>query len=76
MQCRLDERISGVNERLLSIPEAAAHLGVSRIRVWQWVNAARLPATRLGNYWFIDFADLEKFEPRQRGRPRKDRAYA
>jgi excisionase family DNA binding protein len=61
---------------LLSIPEAAAQLGVSRVRVWQWVNGARLPAVRLGNYWFIDPADLTSVVPQKRGRPRKEQACA
>jgi excisionase family DNA binding protein len=65
-----------MTERLLSIPEAARYLGVSRIRVWQWVHDARLPATRLGNYWFISPTDLHAFSPRKQGRPRKDRACA
>jgi len=61
---------------LLSLPEAASHLGVSRVRVWQWVNDARLPAVRLGKYWFIDPADLASVVPQKRGRPRKDQACA
>ena len=47
-----------------------------RVAVWQWVRDARLPATRLGNYWFIDPTDLHTFPPRKQGRPRKDRACA
>ncbi len=62
--------------QLLSIPEAAHHLGVSRIRVWQWVKEERLAAVRLGNYWFIDPADLKPVVPLKRGRPRKGDACA
>ena len=65
-----------VTMQLLSIPEAAAQLGVSRIRVWQWVHDQRLPAVRFGKYWFIDPADLATVVPQKRGRPRKDRACA
>ncbi len=62
--------------QLLSIPEAATRLGVSRVRVWQWVNDARLPAVRLGKYWFIDPADLSLVVPQKRGRPRKEQVCA
>lgn len=62
--------------QLLSIPEAAAHLGISRVRVWQWVTDGRLPAVRLGKYWFIDPADLALIVPQKRGRPRKEQACA
>ncbi len=62
--------------QLLSIPEAATRLGVSRVRVWHWVNDARLPAVRLGKYWFIDPADLSSVVPQKRGRPRKEQACA
>ncbi len=62
--------------QLVSIPEAATILGVSRVRVWQWVNDARLPAVRLGKYWFIDPADLSSVVPQKRGRPRKEQACA
>ncbi len=65
-----------MSAQLLSIPQAAEQLGVSRIRVWQWVKGERLPAVRLGNFWFINPADLASFAPRKPGRPRKDRACA
>jgi excisionase family DNA binding protein len=65
-----------VATQLLSIPQAAARVGVSRIRVWQWVNDKRLPAVKLGNYWFIDESDLQSVRPLKRGRPRKDEAFA
>ncbi len=57
--------------RLLSIPEAALQLGISRIRVWHLVNGERLPAIRLGKFWFIDENDLEKVRGLKPGRPRK-----
>ena len=54
---------------LLSVSEAAARLGVSRVRVWQWIKEGRLKAERLGNAWAIRERDLAKFKPRPTGRP-------
>src|SRR5919106_891989 len=34
--------------RLLTIPQAARYLGVSRSSVYRWVNEARLPVLRVG----------------------------
>lgn len=43
---------------LLSVPDAARQLGVSRMRVQQRIADGSLPAQRVGRQWVIDEADL------------------
>lgn len=43
----------------LSIPEAAARLGVSRIAVFKKVKKGRIAAIRIGRNWAIPAAALE-----------------
>ncbi|KAF0124302.1 MAG: hypothetical protein FD189_2494 [Elusimicrobia bacterium] len=45
-------------EDILSIPEAAAILGVSRIAVFKRVKSGSIPAFRVGRSWAIARADL------------------
>jgi excisionase family DNA binding protein len=45
-----NERMNGAGERrYYSIAQAAALLGVSRVSIWRWIRAGRLPAARLGH---------------------------
>lgn len=44
---------------ILSIPEAAAILGVSRIAVFKRVKGGSIPAFRVGRSWAIARADLK-----------------
>lgn len=43
---------------LISVPDTARHLGVSRMRVHQRIKDGSLPAQRVGRQWIIDEADL------------------
>lgn len=49
---------------ILSVPEAAAILGVSRIAVFKRVKSGALPAFRVGRSWAIARADLRAAAPR------------
>src|SRR5262245_30556327 len=52
-----------------SVAEAAALLGVSRVTIWRWVRAGRLPIWRLGHRTArIKRADLERLLT-ERARP-------
>lgn len=52
--------VIGGERSYLSVLEAAAWLGVSRVSIWRWISAGRLPATRLGHRTVrIRRADLE-----------------
>src|SRR5579883_367749 len=48
--------------REYSISQAAGLLGVSRVTLWRWIRAGRLPVTRLGHRTArIQHDDLERF---------------
>lgn len=57
--------------KLLSVPEAAEQLGVSRWRVNQFINEGRLPARKVGRSYVILESDLELVRERKPGRPFK-----
>ncbi len=59
--------------KLLSVIEAAEKLGVSRIRVNQFIDEGRLPAQKVGRSYVILESDLQFVENRQTGRPPKDK---
>jgi excisionase family DNA binding protein len=53
-----------------SVSEVAALLGVSRVSVWRWISAGRLPVSRLGHRTVrIRHADVERIV---RAQPRQD----
>ncbi|KPL80612.1 helix-turn-helix domain-containing protein [Herpetosiphon geysericola] len=57
---------------LLSTKDAAVRLGISRRRVISLITAQRLPATKVGNGWVINEADLVRVAHRKIGAPRKN----
>lgn len=56
---------------MLSVIEAAEKLGVSRIRVNQFISEGRLPAQKVGRSFIIRESDLELVRDRTTGRPPK-----
>jgi excisionase family DNA binding protein len=54
----------------LTVPQAAAKLGVHRTRVNALIRAGRLPAQKMGRDYLIKPADLAKVKDRKPGRPR------
>lgn len=56
---------------LLSAKDAAIRLGISRRRVTSLITSQRLPATKVGNGWVINEADLIHVAHRKNGAPRK-----
>jgi predicted DNA-binding transcriptional regulator AlpA len=62
-------------DRMLTIPQAAAHLGVSRQRVHQLISSAGLCTVEVRvpkrtSFYVVDIDDLDGLE-RKAGRPRK-----
>ena len=49
-----------MNTTLMTIPELAGMLGVSRISVYNWVRKGRLPAVRVGRNYAIRGADARR----------------
>jgi hypothetical protein len=56
--------------QFISVTEAAKRLGKSTRRVREFCEDGRL-GRKAGNAWVIDLAELECFEVRAVGRPRK-----
>ncbi len=56
---------------LLTIPQTAEALGVSRSTVSRAITNARLRGVRLGNQIFVPFDELDKFERFPQGRKRQ-----
>jgi excisionase family DNA binding protein len=56
---------------LVTIPEAAARLGLSVAMVRRYCAAGRLPAVKVGRGWAIRRWEIERFaaNPRRSGRP-------
>ncbi len=46
--------------KLLTVPEIAKCLRVSRTTVWRWCHNKKLPAFRVGKNWRVYQADVEK----------------
>jgi excisionase family DNA binding protein len=58
-------------EDYISTTDAAAHLGITRQRVLQLIEAGRLPAKLFANVYMIRINDLSLVEERTPGRPPK-----
>ncbi len=58
---------------LLTIPQAADRIGMSRVVLWRHVKAGHLTAEQHGPYVLIDADELARFDAQERrpGRPRK-----
>lgn len=48
--------------KLFSLKEAAEALGISKQRLWQWINQGKFPiARRVGSLWKIPEDELREF---------------
>lgn len=56
---------------MLTIPEAADEIGMSRVVLWRHVNKGHLPTVEVGKYRMVDAEDLARFKAQERkpGRP-------
>jgi excisionase family DNA binding protein len=55
----------------ISTKQAAAKLGVTVMRVRQYIKAKKLKAQRLGREWMVSAASVAGFERPELGRPPK-----
>jgi len=47
-------------DQILTLPEIAVYLKVSRTTVWRWCNEGKLRAFRVGHGWRVHRADVER----------------
>lgn len=55
----------------ISTDQAAKSLGISKQRVYQYIEEKRLPAFRVGNVILLQTEAVKQFKPNITGRPRK-----
>jgi excisionase family DNA binding protein len=55
----------------ISTDQASSILGISKQRVYQYIEEQRLPAFRAGNVILLQRGAVEQFKPHITGRPRK-----
>ncbi len=55
----------------ISTDQAAQILGISKQRVYQYIEEQRLPAFRAGNVILLKREAVQQFKPNITGRPRK-----
>lgn len=64
---------------LLTIPQAATRIGMTRAVLWRHVKKGRIPTVEAGPYVLIDAEELAKFKATERkagwpkGKPRRPR---
>ncbi|MEQ8820772.1 MAG: helix-turn-helix domain-containing protein [Sumerlaeia bacterium] len=46
-------------QRWLTVPEAAAHLGIATDTVYAWIHQRGLPAHRVGRLWRLDPDEID-----------------
>jgi excisionase family DNA binding protein len=48
-------------ERWLSVKEIAAHLGVSKESIYNWVSENKIPAHKVGRFWKFKASEVDKW---------------
>jgi len=50
-----------IDKRLLDSKSAANYLSISRSKLYQWVDAGKIPSVRIDNRRLFDVIDLDEF---------------
>ena len=50
-----------IDKRLLDSKAAANYLSISRSKLYQWVDAGKIPSVRIDNRRLFDVIDLDEF---------------
>ena len=53
-----------VNKRLLDVRAAAEYLSISRAKLYQWVDAGKIPSVRIDSRRLFDILELNEFVER------------
>ena len=50
-----------MTEPWVSIEEVAAHLGVTKLSIYRWIEKRGLPATKVGKLWKLKLSEVESW---------------
>ena len=50
-----------INKRLLDVRAAAEYLSISRAKLYQWVDAGKIPSVRIDSRRLFDILELNEF---------------
>ena len=53
-----------INKRLLDVKTAAEYLSISRAKLYQWVDAGKIPSVRIDSRRLFDILELNEFVER------------
>lgn len=53
--------IDNVNESWVGINEAAAHLGVTKDTIRNWIKRTEIPAHKIGKLWKFKLSELDEW---------------
>jgi len=60
------------NKRLLDAKDAASYLSISRAKLYQWVDAGKIPSVRIDKRRLFDILELDEFVEKLKYSQRKD----
>lgn len=50
-----------MTERWLSVKEIAAHLGVSKETIYNWIEEKTIPAHKIGRFWKFKASEVDEW---------------
>lgn len=53
-------RTTVMTERWLSVKEIAAHLGVSKETIYNWIEEKTIPAHKIGRFWKFKASEVDE----------------
>ena len=59
-----------MDDRWLSVPEIAEHLGVSRDTIYSWLAKKKIPAHKVGRLWKFSKSEVDEWVRSEKSTPR------
>ena len=69
-----DTEDSSSNRELISVAQAATQLGITRQRVHDLIKNSQIIAQKLGRYYYIEAAELDRYRAQPLGKPYQPRS--
>ncbi len=58
---------SAASERWLSLEEIAQHLGMSKVTIYKWIEAGKIPGHKVGRNWKFKVSEVDAWVVRGDG---------